>query len=114
MVLRDGELYLAYGLMGGSMQPQGHTQMLLSHLLFGKNIQEANDVLRWRHNSGLRVNLEEGTPFETLKALVGMGHQVSLSGGGGFGGAQVIMVDPNTGTYFGASDPRKDGAAVGW
>ena len=112
MVLKNGELYLAYGLMGGSMQPQGHAQMLISHMLFDKNIQEAVDVLRWNHSSGLRVSLERGTPIETLSALVRMGHQVSLSGGGGFGGAQVIMVDPKTGTYFGASDPRKDGAAV--
>jgi gamma-glutamyltranspeptidase/glutathione hydrolase len=114
MVLRDGELYMAYGLMGGAMQPQGHTQMLLSHLVFGMNIQEANDVLRWRHSSGLRVSLEQGTPMATLQALVGMGHQVSLGGGSNYGGAQVILVDPVTGTYFGASDPRKDGAAVGW
>ena len=88
--------------------------MLLSHLVFGKNIQEAVDVLRWRHYSGLRVGLEQGTPLETLSALVRMGHQISLSGGGSFGGAQVILVDPKTGTYFGASDPRKDGAAVGY
>lgn len=114
MVLEDGELYMAYGLMGGAMQPQGHVQMLLSHLVFGRNIQEAVDGLRWRHYSGLGVSLEQGTPLETLTALVRMGHQVSLSGGGSFGGAQVILVDPKTGTYFGASDPRKDGAALGY
>lgn len=114
MVLQNGELYLAYGLMGGSMQPQGHTQMLLSHMLFGKNIQEANDVLRWRHQGGLNVSIERGMPMSTLRTLVNMGHRVSLTGGGSFGGAQVIMVDPITGTYFGSSDSRKDGAAVGW
>jgi gamma-glutamyltranspeptidase/glutathione hydrolase len=43
-----------------------------------------------------------------------MGHRATYSGGGSFGGSQVIMVDPATGTYFGASDPRKDGAAIGY
>jgi gamma-glutamyltranspeptidase/glutathione hydrolase len=43
-----------------------------------------------------------------------MGHVVRFDHGAGFGGSQVILIDPDTGTYFGASDPRKDGAALGY
>ena len=114
MVTKDGKLYLSYGLMGGAMQPQGHVQFLLSHLEFGLNIQQANDLPRWRHMRGMRVLMEHGTPWETMQALTRMGHEIDPSGGGSFGGAQTIMVHPVTGTYLGGSDPRKDGAALGY
>ncbi len=114
MVTRGGKLYMSYGLMGGAMQPQGHVQFLLSHIEFGLNIQEANDVPRWRHMSGLRVLMEHGTPRSTMEALRRLGHEIEPAGGGSFGGAQTIMVHPETGTYLGGSDPRKDGAALGY
>lgn len=114
MVLKDKKLYMSYGLMGGPMQPQGHVQFLLSHLDFGLTIQEAADVPRWRHMDGLKVLLEHGTPRATMDALRKMGHKIEPAGGGEFGGAQAILVDPKTGTYCGASDPRKDGAALGY
>jgi len=114
MVLRDGKLYLSYGLMGGAMQPQGHVQFLLGHLDHGLTIQESIDVPRWRHTSGSRVLLEHGTPRATINALGEMGHEVMPAGGADFGASQAILVDPRTGTFFGASDPRRDGAALGW
>lgn len=114
MVLKGGKLYMSYGLMGGDMQPQGHVQFLLGHLDFGLNIQESNDAPRWRHTSGLGVKLEHGTPRETMAALAKLGHKVEPDNGGAFGGCQAILVDPATGTYIGASDPRKDGAALGY
>lgn len=114
MVTRDGELYLSYGLMGGPMQPQGHVQYLLSHLDFGMTIQEANDVPRWQHTVGRTVLMEHGMPRDTMAALERMGHHIIPAAGGDFGGAQAIMVHPETGVYLGASDPRKDGAALGY
>ena len=114
MVTHNDELYMAYGLMGGAMQPQGHVQFLLGHLDFGLGLQEAVDVPRWRHYSGTRVGIEHGTPRATMEGLRALGHDVRPSSGGSYGGAQAILVDPDTGTYIGASDPRKDGAALGY
>lgn len=114
MVLKDGKLYMSYGLMGGAMQPQGHVQFLLAHLEFGLNIQEAADVPRWRHLDGARVLLEHGTPKETMQALEALGHDVDPANLSEFGSAQAVLVHPETGTYFGASDPRRDGAAIGF
>ncbi len=114
MVLSDGRLYLSYGVMGGTMQPQGHVQFLLSHLDFGLGIQEAIDAPRWRHTASTDLLVEHGTPRSTIEALRALGHTVVPSHGSRFGGAQAILVDPTTGTYFGASDPRKDGAAIGY
>ena len=96
------------------MQPQGHVQFLLSHLDFGMSIQEANDVLRWRHTSGLEVRLEHGFPQDTIDAMRKLGHHVVPSDGTHFGGSQAILIHPETGVYLGASDPRKDGAAIGY
>ncbi len=114
LVLRDGKLALAYGLMGGAMQPQGHVQLLLHHLDFGLGIQEAVDVPRWFHAQGRIVLVEHGTPRATIEALRGLGHEVHPAGLRFFGGAQVVQVHPETGVYLGASDPRKDGAALGY
>ena len=114
MVLRDGRLHLSYGLMGGSMQPQGHVQFLLSHLVFGLGLREAIDVPRWRHTRQTELLLEHGTPRSTMEALRALGHDVVPALGGQFGGAQAILVDAQTGTYLGASDPRKDGCALGY
>ena len=114
MVLRDGKLYLAYGLMGGAMQPQGHVQFLLHHLDFGLGVQEAIDVPRWFHAQGQIVLIEHGTPRATIDALRALGHDVQPAGLRYFGGAQAIEVDPRSGVYLGGSDPRKDGAALAY
>ena len=63
---------------------------------------------------GKEVMLEYGMPEEAQRGLEALGHEISFADGTGFGGSQVILVDPATGTYFGASDPRKDGAALGY
>jgi gamma-glutamyltranspeptidase/glutathione hydrolase len=114
MVLKGGKLYMSYGLMGGDMQPQGHVQFLTNHIDFGMGIQEAVDAPRWRHEEGLKVAVEAGIKQETFDALKALGHVVHWSPFIDFGGSQVVLVDPATGTYFGASDPRKDGAALGY
>lgn len=103
--------FMSYGVMGGSMQPQGHVQVLLNMVLFDMDTQEAIDASRFRHLSGLRVALEtmpEGT-FEGLRAL---GHEVIPGDGVAFGGAQAIRRLLRG--WAAGSDPRKDGMAVGY
>jgi len=114
MVTRADNLYLCYGLMGAAMQPQGHAQFLLSHFDKGLSLQEAADVPRWNHLSGLEVLMEHGTPVSTMNALSALGHQIQTANWDLMGGAQAIMLDPQTGSLLGASDPRKDGLALGY
>ncbi len=110
-VTKDGEPFLSFGVMGGSMQPQGHVQLLLNILVFGMDLQDAVDAPRFRHLGGTRVALESPIPEDVRQALDAMGHRTS-DGGTSFGGAQVIMRLPRG--WAAASDPRKDGMAAGY
>lgn len=124
MVTRDGRPVLVYGVMGGNMQPQGHTQVLANILDFGLNVQEAGDAARFRHRpdsaagvaaaNGGTIYLESGVPEEVVARLRQMGHQVERAGGRIMGGYQAILIHPATGMLHGGSDPRKDGMAVGY
>lgn len=113
MVLAAGRLELCYGVMGGPFQPQGHVQLLTSHYDHGLSLQAAIDRPRWRHTTGLEVLCEQGMEARTVAGLEDLGHRVRAAGGAEFGGAQAIGID-RRGTLFGASDPRKDGAALGY
>lgn len=107
---------MSFGVMGGPMQAQGHVQMVLRTQLFGQDPQMAVDAPRWRVTDGLGVACETTLPPETLEALRGMGHALSLEAPDnafGFGGAQLIARLPGRG-YIAGSDPRKDGAAMGF
>ncbi len=108
-VTQDGEPYMAFGVMGGSMQPQGHVQLVLNMLEFGMDPQKAVDAARFRHRGGLNVSIENVTPMLEI-ALESMGHRIG--GNPAFGGAQVVIRLPGGG-YAGASDARKDGLAIG-
>jgi len=110
--------------MGGSMQPQGHVQILVNMIDFGMNLQEAGDAPRIRHGgssqptgqkmtSGGYVNMESGFSMETIRELSKKGHRI-IRRTGGFGGYQAIKVDWENKLFFGASDPRKDGQAGGY
>ncbi len=119
---RESEPWLAFGLMGGAMQPQGHVQILQHLLDFDRDIQEAGDAPRWRHDGSSEptgepadgigtLHLEPGFAEEVERGLVARGHRVVRSTGG-FGGYQAIQnVD---GIYGGASESRKDGCALGY
>jgi len=114
-VLRDGigeEPYMSFGVMGGAMQPQGHVQVLLNVLLFGMDLQQANDAPRFRHLSGLRVAIEAPVGDEVRAALAALGHELSDEARTDFGGAQMIMKLPRG--WAASSDPRKDGLAIGY
>ncbi|MGB3904737.1 MAG: gamma-glutamyltransferase, partial [Anaerolineae bacterium] len=118
MVLREGRLWLSFGVMGGFMQPQGHLQVLVNLVDYGLNPQAALDAPRFRvdERGGPAVAIEEGVALETRQALQVMGHDLRSEPtfSPGFGGGQVIAVDPETGVLAGGSDPRKDGCAVGF
>jgi gamma-glutamyltranspeptidase/glutathione hydrolase len=123
-VTKDGEPWLAFGLMGGDMQPQGHVQMIVNMIDFDMDVQESGDAARWQHvgssqftgqvaADGGQVALESGFSEATRKALESMGHKI-IESRGGFGGYQAIRIDRERGVLLGGSDPRKDGVAIGY
>jgi gamma-glutamyltranspeptidase/glutathione hydrolase len=123
-ITREGKPFMSFGVMGGSMQPQGHVQIAVNMIDFGMALQEAGDAPRVRHggssqptggtmNDGGVVYLETGFPYESIRTLLEMGHQVQFSHGG-YGGYQAIMYDEKNGVYYGASESRKDGQAAGY
>jgi len=113
-VLRDAsgdEPYMAFGVMGGAMQPQGHVQVLLNMLLFGMDPQQASDAARFRHMSGRRVALESPIDDAVRAGLTKMGHEIIDERNVAFGGAQLVLKLPRG--WAAGSDSRKDGHAGG-
>ena len=122
-VTRDGEPWMSFGLMGGAMQPQGHAQIIINMIDFKMDVQAAGDAPRIHHtgsseptgshmkNGGV-LNLETGYPYETIRKLMRMGHQIQFANGP-YGGYQAIYRAKN-GVYWGASESRKDGQAAGY
>ena len=109
----DGRPQMAFGVMGGPMQHQGHVQMALRVLRHGQNPQAAADAPRWRVTGGRGVALEPALDPAVAQALRARGHEVSVEAGHGvfaFGGAQLVL--RQGGHYVAGSDPRKDGGAV--
>ncbi len=108
----DGTPRMAFGVMGGPMQPPGHVQMILRTALWGQNPQAASDAPRWRVDGGRVLALEAGVPAEVRAALAARGHVVSdTTDMSGFGGAQLVTRGASG--WLAASDWRKDGQAVG-
>jgi gamma-glutamyltranspeptidase/glutathione hydrolase len=123
-VTRGGKPWLSFGVMGGDMQAQGHAQVLTNMIDFGMDVQEAGDAPRFRHlgssePTGARaldggtVALESGIGPEVRRALEARGHHLAEAPGG-YGGYQAIRIDTEHGVLIGGSDPRKDGAAMGY
>ncbi len=113
-VTKDGQALMSFGVMGGSMQPQGHAQVMVRLADYGQNPQACADGPRYRVVEGLRVNVEPGFSRETLAELERRGHQLEELAQGylDFGSAQLIYKLEDG--YLGASDPRRDGQAVGF
>jgi gamma-glutamyltranspeptidase/glutathione hydrolase len=113
-VTREGQPVMSFGVMGGSMQPQGHTQVMVRIADYGQSPQAACDGPRFRFVQGLDVSVEEGRfPSATLEGLQRRGHRiVNIDDYNQFGAAQLIW--KLDGGYFTASDPRRDGQAVGF
>jgi|TARA_B110000090_G_scaffold2980_1_gene3045 gamma-glutamyltranspeptidase/glutathione hydrolase len=123
-ITKDNKPFISFGLMGGAMQPQGHAQVVINLIDFDMNLQEAGDAPRIRHVStqqptggfmydGGELSLESGFNYKEIRTLMKYGHKVVFSLGG-FGGYQAIKLDQINGVYFGASESRKDGSAMGY
>jgi len=106
------EPWLSYGVMGGSMQPQGHVQVLLNLIEFDMDLQQAVDAARFRHLENLQVALEPVFGEEVRKGLASRGHELVGIEGVFFGGGQVV--ERLKKGWAGASDPRMDGQASGY
>ena len=124
-VMKDGKPWLSFGVMGGSMQPQAHAQIIVNLVDFGMNLQEAGDAARMRHTGSSQptdevmtdggvVYVESGIPESVREALRKMGHDVRWNREVSYGGYQAILRDDVRGVYFGASESRKDGQAAGY
>ncbi|WP_418318311.1 gamma-glutamyltransferase family protein [Piscinibacter sakaiensis] len=111
----DGSPRMAFGVMGGPMQCQGHLQMALRVLRYGQNPQAAADAPRWRVTGGKAVAVEPQMDPALIAGLRELGHEVTVENGNGvfaFGGAQLVTRQGEV--YVAGSDPRKDGQAVGY
>jgi len=111
---RSGEPLMSFGVMGADMQPQGHVQMAVRIADYGQNPQAAADGPRWKVFRGRQIALEHAVPPRVAAELARRGHQVRHTERWNmeFGAAQLIYrVD---GGYVAASEPRRDGQAVGF
>ncbi len=115
---KNGQPQMSFGVMGGNMQPQGHMQTLVRMLDYAQSPQAACDAPRWRFNQGLDINVESSMPAATIEALRARGHEMSVINDSyqDFGAGQFIWRagDPGVEGYVAASDPRRDGQAVGF
>jgi len=111
-VTKDGQPLMSFGVMGGPMQPQGHAQVIIRMFDYGQNPQAAIDAPRWCVFKNMAVAFESGFKPEILEDLRNRGHKIKGGAGQSFGGGQLIyrLADG----YCGASEPRKDGQAVGF
>ncbi|HSF20737.1 MAG TPA: gamma-glutamyltransferase, partial [Burkholderiales bacterium] len=114
-ITQNGKPVMSFGVMGGSMQAQGHTQVMVRFADYRQNPQAASDAPRWRVGDGLDVvNIEQGVPAAVIDDLKSRGHKVVQADrwSTDFGRAQLIyrMEDG----YLAASERRTDGQAVGF
>jgi gamma-glutamyltranspeptidase/glutathione hydrolase len=119
---RNGAPELAFGVMGGDMQPQGQAQVISNLVDFGLGLQEAGDAPRWHHEGGHEptgeamdplgtLNLETGVPAATQKALADLGWKLGPNPGV-YGGYEAIQRHP--GRFAAATEMRKDGTALAY
>jgi gamma-glutamyltranspeptidase/glutathione hydrolase len=113
-VTKNGAPVMSFGLMGGMMQPQGHTQLMVRMIDYGQSPQTAIDGPRFRITTGLDVNVEPTFPAATLAELARRGHRIVdlPESYMDFGCAQIAL--KADGGYVTASDPRRDSLAVGF
>jgi gamma-glutamyltranspeptidase/glutathione hydrolase len=110
---KDGVPVMSFGVMGGTMQPQGHVQLVARIADHRQNPQAACDAPRFRWVQGIRIACENGFPPSTLDELRWRGHDLGVvTDYNQFGSCQAIWrLDDG---YLAVSDPRRDGQAVGF
>jgi gamma-glutamyltranspeptidase/glutathione hydrolase len=133
-VMKDGQPLMAFGNMGGSVQPETHAQHIVNMIDHGMNVQMTTDAARFTHSQNSNVLSLETALFELVgPALEARGHEVRGVDGGAVGGYQGILFTrdptlptpsfgpesvsedrPVNGVYRAGSDHRKDGQAAGW
>jgi gamma-glutamyltranspeptidase/glutathione hydrolase len=112
-VTKDGKPVMSFGVMGGTMQPQGHAQVMVRIADYGQSPQAACDGPRFRVVQGMDVSVEDNMPAGAVEELRKRGHKmVTVDDYNQFGCGQMIW--KLDGGYFTASDPRRDGQAVGF
>lgn len=112
MLAREGRVIMPFGVMGGGYQPNGHARLITNMLAYGMSPQAAIDAPRSFATLG-EMQLERGYDSAVADALSRLGHRVTRPEAP-LGGAQAILLDHDRGVLIGASDPRKDGAALGY
>jgi len=112
ILMKDDQAVMPFGVMGGPYQPLGHTRFLSNLFDFGMDLQEAIDAPRAFAFDG-ELRLETTYPDHIAQSLEDLGHKV-VRPPKPIGGAQAIWVDREKGVLTGASDPRKDGCALGY
>jgi gamma-glutamyltranspeptidase / glutathione hydrolase len=114
--MEKGSLHIGFGIMGGFNQAQAHAQFVSNIVDHEMNIQAALEAPRFTKLTfgGCDVALENRVPEDVRKALEARGHELKVLGdySTAAGGGQAVMYDSAAKIKYGASDPRKDGAAV--
>jgi gamma-glutamyltranspeptidase/glutathione hydrolase len=114
--MSQGDVRVAFGIMGGWNQAQAHAQFVSHVVDYKQNIQLAMETARFTKGTfgGCDVELENRIPGNVRAELEAKGHKLEMRNGysNRFGGGQAVMRDFATKVNYGASDPRKDGAAV--
>jgi gamma-glutamyltranspeptidase/glutathione hydrolase len=131
LMQKGGGQLMAFQLMGGDMQAQGHAQMVVNMVDLGANLQASTDMARFHHSQiGNRLDLESELAKLVGAKLQAMGHAVTPANGAGVGGYQAILFTPDpkepapnpsptsqqpvNGVYRAGTDHRKDGQAAAW
>ncbi len=112
MIKQGGKVIMPFGVMGGAYQPNGHVRFMTNMVDFGLHPQAAIDAPRSFSDEGV-MNVERGYSDAVRQELADMGHKVVIPKAA-LGGAQAIRIDHEAGVLIGASDPRKDGCALGY
>ena len=113
MLTKGGRTIMPFGVMGGHYQSFGHAYLLTNIFEFGLDLQEAIDLPRLFPTTNGPVEIESGMPSNVIKELQALGHTVCKPKKP-IGGAQAIWIDWELGSLTGASEPRKDGLALGY
>ena len=111
-----GDERIAFGIMGGFNQAQAHAQFVSNVVDFGMNIQESLEAARFTKPTfaGCDVEMEDRIPASVRDELGERGHKIAVLGdySASMGGGQAVRRDFAKSVNYGASDPRKDGAAI--